>query len=282
MRIRSLKRIISFFICIMILLAVCILPVTASTAARLVDEEGLLTAEEADRIGNDLDRASEDLGIDVVVVTVDSLEGKTSEAYADDYYDYHDYADDGILFLVAMEEREFAISTKGTAEYVFNEDVLDSMVDDFLPSLSNGNYSVAFSSYCQDVRSYYTDPQQGIDSYISNYDEEGQPVYDYPEEDSESLPGRLIKYLPFSGVLGLISSFFITGQKKAALTSVKNQAAAGSYIKEQNLRDRKDIFLYHTVTRTAKPKDHDKDRGGFSGGHVSSSGSHHGGTHGKF
>lgn len=47
-----------------------------------------------------------------------------------------------------------------------------------------------------------------------------------------------------------------------------------------NITESRDMFLYNTVTRTAKPKDNDS--GGGSSTHTSSSGSTHGGGGGKF
>ena len=47
--------------------------------------------------------------------------GKTAEAYADDYYDYNGYGygenDDGLLLLVSMGEREWAITTLWLLSY---------------------------------------------------------------------------------------------------------------------------------------------------------------------
>ena len=48
-----------------------------------------------------------------------------------------------------------------------------------------------------------------------------------------------------------------------------------------NITDSSDLFLYHTVDRTAKPKDDDNSSGGSST-HTSSSGTTHGGGSGKF
>ena len=55
----------------------------------LVDNADLLTDEEESELEAQLDEVSERQAFDVAVVTVDSLEGKTAEAYADDFYDYN-------------------------------------------------------------------------------------------------------------------------------------------------------------------------------------------------
>ena len=75
----------------------------------LVDEAGLLSEEESSTLINKLEENSQRQKNEVAVVTVNSLEGKTAEAYADDYYDYNGYGygenDDGLLLLVNMLEQ---------------------------------------------------------------------------------------------------------------------------------------------------------------------------------
>ena len=72
----------------------------------LVDEAGLLSEEESSTLINKLEEISQRQKNEVAVVTVNSLEGKTAEAYADDYYDYNGYGygenDDGLLLLVSI------------------------------------------------------------------------------------------------------------------------------------------------------------------------------------
>ena len=83
----------------------------------LVDEACLLTEEESSVLLDKLEDISQRYKNEVGIVTVNSLEGKTVEAYADDYYDYNGYGygenDDGLLLLISMGEREWAISTYG-------------------------------------------------------------------------------------------------------------------------------------------------------------------------
>ncbi len=275
-KIKIRKRLISSAICLLLLLAFLVLPAAASGSARLVDGAYLLSGDEADSLETQIDETSDKLDIDIVVVTADSLEGKSSVEYADDYYDEHGFSEDGILLLVAMEDRDYAISTSGKVRDVFTENVIYTLEDEFLPELREGEYRQAFSDFTEGVRTYYIHPE-----YANSYDDEQSW-----SDERESGPGGLFKYIPFSGVIGVVLSFFITGQKKAALTSVKQQNYAGTYVKEENLTQKRDVFLYHTIHRTPIPKDRDRKgpdgHGSFSSGHVSSSGNMHGGSHGKF
>ena len=49
----------------------------------------------------------------------------------------------------------------------------------------------------------------------------------------------------------------VVGGMKMGMKSVRNQTAAGSYVKDGslNITESRDMFLYHTVTRTEKPKE---------------------------
>lgn len=125
-------------------------------ASRLDDFAELLTAEEAAVLLNDLNEASERLQFDMVVVTATEMDGKTSEAYADDYFDENGFgfgADrDGALLLVNMEDREWWISTSGSGITALTDDAIDQLGYELTPSLSDGEYLNAFElfiDYCE-------------------------------------------------------------------------------------------------------------------------------------
>ena len=122
-----MKKRLSIFT-ILFLLLVSIIPIQTNGQSanisnerilpRLVDGAGLLSQDQADDLLSKLDQVSEGQNFDIAIITVDALEeGYTSIEYADDIYDYNgfgmgeDY--DGILFLISMEERDWAISTHG-------------------------------------------------------------------------------------------------------------------------------------------------------------------------
>lgn len=54
----------------------CAFPVWAGTVSRLDDQAGLLDAEQKENLSSTLDEISERNQVDVVIVTVNSLEGK--------------------------------------------------------------------------------------------------------------------------------------------------------------------------------------------------------------
>lgn len=246
---------------------------------RLVDDAALLSESEQSSLLARLDEISERQQLDVVVVTNNSLDERTVEQYADDFYDYNGYGygedDDGILLLVSMDTREWAISTFGKGIDVFTDDGQKYITDKITSYLHDGDYYEGFNCFA-DL----------CDEFISQYNETGV-AFDYDNMPKE--PFGWFGALAGASIIGLAAGLIVALSLKSQLTSVAPQATANAYAKKGslNVTERTDLFLYHNITRTAKPKDNEGSSGGHShsGGsstHTSSSGRSHGGSHGHF
>ena len=247
--------ILALFLCI-----VTALPVfAAGDLPRLVDGASLLSPEEAEELLGKLDGISERQQMDIVVVTVNTLDGKTPQAYADDFFDYNGYGigpdRDGILLLVSMEDRDWYISTRGYGITAVTDAGLDYLSARFL----------AYAEQC--------------DQFIAQA-KTGQ-AYDVGNEPKE--PFGWLKFIGISLAVGLAAALIVTGVMRGQLKSVRGRTSAGDYVKRDSLRitESSDMFLYSHVSRTAIPKNN-SGSGGGSGVHISSSGASHGGGGGKF
>lgn len=268
------------FYSIMCILALCLMtwsPVVVSAAEipaerllpRLVDNADLLTDSEESTLLGKLDQISETHQCDVAVVTVNSLEGKGSTQYADDFFDYNgygmgtDYA--GILLLVSMEERDWAISTHGFGITAFTDAGLEYLENQFLSDLSNGYYADSFTAYANTCDEMLRQARNGS-------------PYDYGNMPKE--PFSLL-WIPIAIIGGMLLSFIVVSIMKSELKSVRQQAAANNYVKQGslNIRESKDTYLYRKVDKREKPKNNGS---GGSSTHRSSSGRSHGGSRGKF
>ena len=89
--VNAMKKRISVFLTVILLCLACAFPVWAETESRLADQAGLLDTDQKESLCNTLDEISEREQVDVIIVTTNSLEGKTAQAYADDYFIDHGY-----------------------------------------------------------------------------------------------------------------------------------------------------------------------------------------------
>ena len=132
---------------------------------RVVDMAELMDESEKSSLLSKLDEISERQQLDVVVVTVNTLDGKTPAAYADDFYDYNGYGygqnKDGVLLLVSMEDRDWYISTTGYGITAFTDKGIDYISDEFKPYLSDGDYYEAFVEYAKQCDKFMTQAGEG-------------------------------------------------------------------------------------------------------------------------
>lgn len=238
---------------------------------RLVDEGDLLFSSEESEILAKLDEISERQKCDVVIVTAETLGYKTATEYADDFYDYNGYGaganKDGILLLVCLEERDWAISTCGYGITAFTDAGQEYMVDKFKPYLSDGDYYEAFDKFATLCDDFLTQAKTG------------KPY------DTNNMP----KEFPFFGLIlcivgSIVVAFFIVTSMKSKLKSVKSKADANTYVRQgsMNLLENRDIFLYTTTNRTKRQTQSSSGSSSGSSTHTSSSGRSHGGSSGKF
>lgn len=265
------KRILTVLFALLLCMVVVIPTFAASDLPRLVDNADLLTDSEESTLLSKLNEISERQQADVVVVTADTLDGKTPMDYADDFYDYNGYgfgADkDGVLLLVSMEDRDWWMSTTGYGITAITDAGIEYISEKFLSDLSDGNYADAFTTYAELCDDFFTQARSG------------QP---YDTGHMPKQPFNIARNLLIALIVGFVIALIATGVMKGKLKTVRFQSAASNYVKanSMNVTESRDMFLYTHVDRRAKPKDTDSSSG--SSTHTSSSGSTHGGGGGKF
>lgn len=260
--------------------------VPAIKGIRVVDEADLLNPAEQSILLHQLDEISQRQQVDIVVVTVNSLGGRSAMEYADDFYDQNDYGfgtnHDGILLLVSMAQRDWWISTTGYGITAFTDAGLEYISDRVVPKLSDGQYAEAFSIFAEKCDQFITQARTG----------EPYDVGNIPKD-----PFRIGLWLAISVVIGLFAAGCVLWYLKGQLITVHAQSGARYYTKSiaPNLTVNKEIYLHSTMSSHPRPKFEESRSsgsfgrsggfGGFSGGsvtHRSSSGRFHGGRGGKF
>ena len=224
---------------------------------KIVDQAGLLDDATSEIVFTEqAEKIAETYGVDVVIVTVNSLNGKTSQRFADDYYDDHGYGIgsdySGILLLVSMEHRDWAISTCGRCTKLFTDRDLDNLFDSMSYQLSSGNYAKAFGNYLY-----------ALEEHLA-----GQ------SSDGSSTPNLLFR-LVIALAIGAAAGGITLAVMRSKMNTAKRQSGAGDYVVNGSfhLYRQQDIYLYSRTSRTRRQQ---------SSTHNSSSGRSHGGRSGKF
>lgn len=219
----------------------------------VVDRADLLTDDEEKNLCARFEMLAQKYEMEIAVLTVPDLEGKTSEEYADDFYDYNGYGygenDDGMLVLYkpgAEGNREIYITTHGAGSSTFFEDARNEMIDAMTDDLIDENYAAAFNTYA-DLAEQYLKPNV---SFV---------------------------WLLVCIAIGMLTGFVIIRCIAGRNKSVRMQTNANVYTRPGSMvvTGGVDNFVGKTVNRTPKTKN---DSSGSGGSHTSSSGRTHSGS----
>lgn len=241
-----MKKILTLLFAALIV-AASALPALATTPEVFVyDEAELLTETEEAALNGTLNAVNQKHGVQLIVVTADYLwNGISMETFADAVKGTYANTEDCAVFVVCMDLSEYRFQGYGKLYEVYTDDVVYRLEDTCGPKLSDGDFHEAFEAFAKIT-----------DEVITLYDA-GTP-YEMP------IPwGSLIFLSLVVGfVIALIVVLILWGQMK----SVRRQPAARDYMKRDSLKltEQRDLFLYTTVSRTARPKSNSSSGGGGS------------------
>lgn len=231
---KFLKRLYGF-IGMVIVLSVSAVTVSAENTQKIVDQAELLSPEDEEILQVQLSEIAEKYSCDVAVVTVESCEGTDIQTYTEDYYYQNGYGYgediDGIILLVAMEERQFHLATRGEAIQIFTDYGLECIDNLVVPYLSEGAYFDAFTEYAysaEDLLREYKDT--GI-----AYGEEKKYIW----SDMNSIDAEIDAYLAeksswqtFDDEFDLLIPFVLSEQVISEEEAAKGIIFKGSQIKD--------------------------------------------------
>lgn len=269
-------------------------------AQRVFDDADLLDELEEQTVQEEIDKTVKKMSMDIVVVTIDDAMGKSTMAYADDYYDEHGfgYGDSygpGLLFLIDMDNREFYISIAGGAINEYSDWEIEQMLDEIEYWMLEGDWYDACMVFVDEAAEYGSNEEKALNGY---YDEKTDTFVEYTEEEILAMRRRaaIKQVLSAGSIFGkLVVSMIIGGVGVLILRlfANSNSAPAGkTYLKagSEKVRQQYDHKTNTTVTRRQIPRNNDSSGTRSSGGggrshstvHRSSSGRSHSGGGRKF
>ncbi len=256
-------------------------PVFAAEDARVFDEANLFDEDDTKELENRIAGVRESENADLAVVTTDDARGKTSEEYADDFYDSHDMGvgDDasGILLLIDMDNREIYISTSGYAARVLTDNRIEAVLDAAYDEVSDG---------------YYADGALAAIDSIETYLELGVPDDQYSvvrEDKKRSLEWyEVLIAAAVAAIAGGLSCLGVVRKYKMKKERSRTLGFHMSYRADSTLNfiKNEERFVNRSVVTRRIPRKNGPGPSGGSAGrttmHHSSSGNMHGGGGRKF
>lgn len=280
--IRTLLKPLRSAMYFLILISICFtsMPIFALANTKVYDYANLLTLEQIEFLEKSAIKITEAYRMDIGIVTINNANGKSSEAYADDFYDNNGYGYtsnyDGLLFLIDLDNRNIYISTCGKAIQYFTDSRINDMLDELIDDVADGNYYDSCTSFLKLTEAYI---KTGIPS--NQYSVEGTFVNEHHEPFTSS-GGHPIDTSSFmlSIIVALLASTFIAFITRIL---VKRTYTHPRYTVPQTKAD--DLTVHYTAfedtfvhTHTSRVRiQSNSSSGGRSSTHHSSGGRSHGG-----
>ena len=219
---------------------------------KVYDFADLFTDEEEQQLYTKITNYINEYNLDLAVVTIDE-NNKTPREYADDFYDYNDFNQQGgVLFLIDMYNRKIYMSTTGQAIKMYNDYRINTALDEVYTYMSDEEYYEGTSSY--------------IDK-ISNYAKDGLPT---SNKEEKSLTSSIFMSL----LIGLIGTAIIMAILIFKNKMVRKATTAREYLNKNSIKIQNMGEILISSNTTKHEIDHSSSG---SSTHTGSSGSSHGG-----
>ncbi len=222
---------------------------------RVFDQANLLTEVEEQKLEQSISRLQDKIGIDLVLVTTDDLNGLHRMQYADNYYDDGGFGRgpdrSGVLYLLDMENRIPYLSTCGKMIDRLTDQRIESIHDVMFDELARGDYYAALNRFLGEIRRYTV--------------------------KSLSL-GEILLFLVIAAGAGLIACLIVAAKYKLRIPAYTYPFREKSGMV---LTQREDVFVNRTHTQHRIQTSSPSSGGGRSSTHRSSGGVRHGGGGGR-
>lgn len=266
----TLPRMATLLLAILMSVSLLILPTAAQEPAwEITDDAQLLTPDQLQELCGLVRELTAQYQTDFVIVTVESLDGKSPEQYANDFYDGNNCGfgqnRDGILMLLAINSRDYYFLTNGTpTQKLAQAGGIAALEDKVVPHLSSGDYYTAFRTFLETASDIIAHPTSAPGATSPTYNDDF--IY-IGFDDIPTTADRLQRVGVFA-VIGLIVGFVTTFLMKRSMKTARRKANATDYVRPGSfqLTRQQDLYLYRTRTCVRVQSSNSSSGGGRSGG----------------
>ncbi len=155
-----MKKILALVIFLFLLTQTTILAATlAEEEQRVFDYAGLMSLQQCEQLQKLVAEYQKQYNIDIVIVTTNDAEGKSSMEYADDFFDYNGFGVgenyDGLLLLIDMDNRMIYISTCGNMISILYDERIEELLDIQYDYVVAGKYYESFDAALKQIDFYF-------------------------------------------------------------------------------------------------------------------------------
>ena len=255
--------------CLASLLAACLLlalslaPGAFAKDSYVLDDYGLYDSSTRQELEQSASQLASTYGVAPYLVVVDDIGSQTVRSFAESYWLDHELGigsdASGIMFLIAVDSRDYVTITHGTGIYAFTDYGIEQLEDAVVSYLGDDEWEDAAECYyeqCSSILAFCADKGEPFDSH----------------NDPAARAVALGMALAIALLLALAVAFIVRRILKGQLKSVAAGSSAASFLAGSVvLTAQQDVFTGSHVSVVPLPKN-DDNGGGLGGSTVSASG----------
>ena len=255
--------------CLASLLAACLLlalslaPGALAKDSYVLDDYGLYDSSTRQELEQSASQLASTYGVAPYLVVVDDIGSQTVRSFAESYWLDHELGigsdASGIMFLIAVDSRDYVTITHGTGIYAFTDYGIEQLEDAVVSYLGDDEWEDAAECYyeqCSSILAFCADKGEPFDSH----------------NDPAARVVALGMAFAIALLLALAVAFIVRRILKGQLKSVAAGSSAASFLAGSVvLTAQQDVFTGSHVSVVPLPKN-DDNGGGLGGSTVSASG----------
>lgn len=247
-------------------LTLCLCPTALAKDTYIIDQYDLYDASTQADLESKAKDMADTYGVATYLLVVDDIDSYTAREYAKNYWINCDLGigseKSGILFMIAVDSRDYVTITHGQGVYNFTDYEIGVLEDRVVDPLGDDKWIDAADAYLAEC-----------ERALSFCAENGEPLDQ--DNDPEIAFAMKLLGLGVALILGIVVLIVVRKVLKGQLKSVAAGFSADNYLAGVSNIQGDEHFMGTTVSKTPRAKDDDNSGGGSwvdSGGFGGSSG----------